>query len=56
MNITKEILEEKLRIFKDRYIKLNEEINAHIALSKKVEGAIETIELLLEEINTANKE
>jgi hypothetical protein len=48
--LTIEQLEEKLKLFTDRYKKLSEQINEHIILSKKLEGAIEAINLLIKEI------
>jgi hypothetical protein len=59
MEISKEYLANKLESLVDKYNKLNEEINQRTILIRKVEGAIETIQLLLKELETevnTNKE
>jgi hypothetical protein len=57
MEITKVQLEDKLKLFTDKYKELNKVINDNITLSKKLEGAIETIQLLLKELDsTTNTE
>lgn len=55
--IDKKYLEEKLKVFTDKYNELSKVIDINITLSKKLEGAIETIQLLLKEVqDTTNKE
>jgi hypothetical protein len=49
MEINKEYLESKLKLFSNKYKELNKVIDDNITLSKKLEGAIETIQLLLKE-------
>lgn len=52
MEISKEQLETKLKLFTIKYNELNKVIDSNITLSKKLEGAIEAIQLLLKEVNT----
>ena len=52
MDITIQQLEDKLKLFTDKYNELNKVIEGNITLSKKLEGAIEAIQLLLKEVNT----
>ena len=56
MEINKQYLEEKLKLFTIRYTKLNEEINEHLALSRKLDGAIEAIQILLKELDEVKTE
>jgi hypothetical protein len=48
--INKEYLDLKLKLFTDKYNELNKVIDNNITLSKKIEGAIEAIQLLLKEL------
>jgi hypothetical protein len=50
MGITQEQLESKLQLFITKHEELIKVINDNITLSKKLEGAIEAIQLLLTEI------
>jgi hypothetical protein len=50
MEINKEILESKLLLFTSKQEELTKVINDNITLSKKLDGAIETIQLLLKEL------
>ena len=52
--IDKEHLEDKLKLFTDKYNELNKVIDNNITLSKKLEGAIETIQLLLKELQSTD--
>jgi hypothetical protein len=52
MEINKEYLESKLKLFTTKQEELTKVINDNITLSKKLDGAIETIQLLLKELNT----
>jgi hypothetical protein len=52
MEINKELLEGKLKLFTTKYNELNKVIEDNITLSKKLEGAIEAIQLLLKELQT----
>jgi hypothetical protein len=52
MEINKELLDGKLKLFTTKYNELNKVIEENITLSKKLEGAIETIQLLLKELQT----
>jgi hypothetical protein len=51
MEINKEYLERKLKEVISQLNKLNEQINIGLANSHRLEGAIDTIKLLLEEQN-----
>lgn len=48
--IDKDYLKNKLDLFTSKYTELNKVIDDNITLSKKLEGAIETIQLLLKEV------
>ena len=50
MNIDKEYLDNKLHLFTTKQIELTKVINDNINLSKKLDGAIEAIQLLLKEL------
>jgi predicted transcriptional regulator len=50
MEINKEYLEDKLKLFISKQNELNKVIDDNITLSKKLEGAIETIQVLLKDI------
>ena len=50
MDMSKEQLEEKLKLFTNKYNELNKVIEDNITLSRKLEGAIETLQLLLNEL------
>ena len=52
MEINREHLEAKLKLFTSKHEELNKIIDGNIVLSKKIEGAIEAIQLLLKEVNT----
>lgn len=52
MEINKEYLENKLKLFNNKYEELNKVIENNITLSKKLEGAIETIQVLLKDMQT----
>ena len=58
MEINKTYLEDKLKLFSNKYKELNKVIDDNITLSKKLEGAIESIQLLLKELqdNTNTEE
>jgi hypothetical protein len=59
MEINKEYLQDKLEALLSKHTNLNEEVNQRLALIRKVEGAIETIQLLLKELEAevnTNKE
>jgi hypothetical protein len=55
MEISKEYLEDKLIVFTNKYKELLKIMEDNITLSKKLEGAIETIQVLLKDLQT-NKE
>lgn len=50
MEINKEYLENKLKLFISKRDELNKVIEDNITLSKKLEGAIEALQLLLKEL------
>ena len=50
MDMSKEQLEEKLKLFTNKYNELNKVIEDNITLSRKLEGAIEALQLLLNEL------
>ena len=52
MEINKTYLEDKLQMFVNKQTELTKIINDNITLSRKIEGAIEAIQLLLKELNT----
>jgi len=58
MEINKTYLDDKLKLFSNKYKELNKVIDDNITLSKKLEGAIESIQLLLKELqdNTNTEE
>jgi hypothetical protein len=57
MELSKEQLEEKLKLFTNKYNELNKVIEDNIALSRKLEGAIEVLQVLLVELqNKTNTE
>lgn len=59
MEINKEHLVSKLKLFTSKRDELNKIIEDNITLSKKLDGAIETIQLLLKEVEAevnTNKE
>jgi hypothetical protein len=49
MGVTKEQLEDKLKLFITKHTELLKVINDNIVLSNKIEGAIEAIQLILKE-------
>jgi hypothetical protein len=49
MTIDKTYLEDKLKLFISKYNELNKVIDENVTLSKRLEGAIETIQLLIKE-------
>lgn len=56
MNIDKEYLDNKLQLFISQQEEVVRAINANIALNKKLEGAIEAIQLLIKESQINNTE
>lgn len=47
--MTIEALEERIKLYTFQYNKLNEDISSHMILSRKLEGAIEALQLLIKE-------
>lgn len=52
MEINKQHLEEKLNTFVTQYNQTTQELNKYSVLQRKLEGAIETIQILLKEQET----
>lgn len=50
MSIDIKYLEQKIKLFSEQNQKLTTEINSNIALSKKLEGAIEAMQILINEL------
>ena len=51
MEINISYLEQKIKLFDDQNKKLISEINSNMNLSKKLEGAIEAMQILIKELN-----
>jgi hypothetical protein len=56
VEITKEYLEDKLKLFISKQNELNKIIDDNITLSKKLEGAIEVVQVLLKDIQINTEE
>ena len=56
MGITLKKLEEKLKTFEGEYKKTIEIVNSHTILKHQLEGAMESVKLLIQDLNTEDEE
>jgi hypothetical protein len=50
MDLTREQIADKIKLFTDKHKSVNDNINELYALSKKLEGALEMLQLLLKDM------
>jgi hypothetical protein len=56
MDLTREQIAGKIKSFTDKHKQVNDNINELYALSKKLEGALEMLQLLLKDMEVVKEE